>query len=154
MIERVGKALSPIVDTPHLKFQHTKGAVIMHFGSEVIQEELHDFLIGVFYGMVETFILTEMTDNVSLCMSDETKAHLLDLDNDGDDIQIKIDMSDMKKNEFDEELTEDFINFLLDEFNEEVKVPTLNEILDKINEKGIKSLSTFEKEILDNYSKK
>jgi len=154
LIENVGKVISPIVDTPHLKFQHTKGALIMHFGSEIIQEEIHDFLIGTFYGLSETFILTEMNDKVSLFMSDETRAHLLDLENDSDDVQIKIDMTGMKKNEFDEELTEDFVNFFLEEFEEEIKVPSLNDILDKINEKGIKSLSTFEKEILDNYSKK
>ena len=78
----------------------------------------------------------------------------MDLDNDGDNVDIRIDMTGMRKNEFDDELTEDFVNFLLDEFNQEVKTPSLNEILDKINEKGIKSLSNFEKEILDNYSKK
>jgi hypothetical protein len=154
LIESVGKGLSPIVDTPHLKFQYIKGALIMHFGSEVSQEEIHDFLTGFFYGLSEIFILTEMTDKVSFSMSDETRAHLLDLENDGDNVQIKIDMSDMRKSEFDDELTEDFVNFLLDEFNEEIKVPSLNDILDKINEKGIKSLSAFEKEILDNYSKK
>jgi len=155
MIESVGKGLSPIVDTPHLKFQHTKGALIMHFGSEVSQEELHDFLTGFFYGMSDTLILTEMTDKVSLSMSDETRAHLLDLDNDGDNVEIRIDMSNMRKPYMDEEfMAEDFVKFLLDEFNEDVKKPTLNEILDKINEKGIKSLLPFEKEILDNYSKK
>lgn len=153
-LESIGKGLSTIVDSKHLKFQYIDGALIMHFGSEVIQEELHDFLIGFFYGTSETFILTEMTDKVSLCMNDETKAHLLDLENDGDSVDIKIDVSGMKKADFDEEFTEDFVNFLLDEFAQEVKVPTLNEILDKINEKGIKSLSNFEKDILDNYSKK
>jgi hypothetical protein len=153
-LESVGKGLTPIVDSKHLKFQYIVGALIMHFASEISQEELHDFLTGFFYGTSETFILTEMTDKVSLCMTDDVKAHLLDLDNDGDNVHIKIDMNSMGKNDFDEELTEEFINFLLDEFNEEVKVPSLNNILDKINEKGIKSLSNFEKEILDNYGKK
>lgn len=154
ILESIGKGLTTIVDSKHLKFQYLEGSLIMHFGSEVSQEELLDFLTGFFYGISETFILTEMTDKVSLCMTDETKAHLLDLENDEGVIDIKIDMSSMNKSEFDEELTEDFVNFLLDEFNQEVKTPTLNEILDKINEKGIKSLSNFEKEILDNYSKK
>jgi len=155
IIESVGKGLAPIVDTKHLKFQHTKGALIMHFGSEVSQEEIHDFLTGLFYGISETFILTEMTDKVSLSMTDESRAHLLDLENDGDNVEIRIDMTDIRKSDSDEELiAEDFVKFLLDEFNEEVKEPTLNEILDKINEKGIKSLSSFEKEILNNYSKK
>jgi len=155
VIESVAKGLTPIVDTQHLKFQYTKGALLMHFGSEVSQEEIHDFLTGFFYGMSDTFILTEMTDKVSLSMSDETKAHLLDLDNGGDNVGIKIDMTGMKKPDMEEELmTEDFVSFLLDEFESEVKTPSLNDILDKIADKGISSLSVYEREILDNYSKK
>jgi hypothetical protein len=45
------------------------------------------------------------------------------------------------------------VSFLLEEMEDEIKVPTLNQILDKINEKGLSSLSGFEKEILDEYSK-
>jgi hypothetical protein len=50
-------------------------------------------------------------------------------------------------------MAEEFVGFLLDEINQEIKVPTLNQILDKINEKGISSLTGFEMEILDEYSK-
>lgn len=154
IIEEIAKGLAPIVDSPHLKFQHTKGSLLLHFGSEVSQEEIFDFITGIFYGFSETFILTEMTDKLSLGMTDETKAHLLDLDSDKGDPEIKLDLTKMKKSEFDHELTEDFVNFLLDEFETEVKTPSLNEILDKIADKGMKSLSMYEKEILDNYSKK
>jgi hypothetical protein len=50
-------------------------------------------------------------------------------------------------------MAEDFVSFLLDEMEDEIKTPTLNEILDKISEKGLSSLSGFEKEILNKYSK-
>ena len=153
IIENFGKGMVPIVDSAHLKFQHTKGAMIFHFGSTVIQEEIHDYLTGLFYGFTDTFILTEMNDNVSVAMSEEVKAHLLDLENDGDDVDIKIDMTRMDKNEEYSEMAENFVEYLLDEMKDEIKIPTLNEILDKINEKGISSLSGFEKEILDEYSK-
>ena len=41
----------------------------------------------------------------------------------------------------------------VEEMEDEIKGLTLNQILDKINETGISSLSGFEKEILDEYSK-
>jgi hypothetical protein len=157
IIERIAKGMVPLVDTPHLKFQHTNGSLIIHFGSEVSQTEICDFLTGIFYGFTDTFILTEMTDKVSLIMSDSVKAHLLDLDKDSDDTEIKIDMTKMSKSNDDEyemgNLTEELVGILLDEFKEEVKTPSLNELLDKINEKGIKSLSEYEKELLDKLSK-
>ena len=41
-------SLSPIVDSPHMKFQHTKGVLIFHFATEVDKTEIYDFVIGVF----------------------------------------------------------------------------------------------------------
>lgn len=152
IIEKFSKGMAQIVDSTHLKFLHRNGSMMFHFGSDVSQEEIFDYLTGLFYGFTETFILTEMTDKVSVCMLDESRSHLMDLENDGDYADITIDVNKENKNDL-EEMAEGFVEFLLDEFKQEVKVPTLNEILDKINEKGIKSLSTFEKEILDNYSK-
>ena len=40
IIARLGKGMAPIVDSPHLKFQHTKGAMVFHFGSEISVEEI------------------------------------------------------------------------------------------------------------------
>jgi hypothetical protein len=154
IIARLGKGIAPIVDSPHLKFQHTKGAMVFHFGSEVNTEEIYDYVTGIFYGLSDAFILTEMTDKTSVYMPENIKAHLLDLENDTEEVDIRIDVPKMSKSYDDmSEMAEGFVEFLLDEFKEEVISPSLNEILDKINEKGIKSLSTFEKEILDNYSK-
>jgi hypothetical protein len=154
IIARLGKGMAPIVDSPHLKFQHTKGAMVFHFGSEVNTEEIYDYVTGIFYGLSDAFILTEMTDKTSVYMPENIKAHLLDLENDTEEVDIRIDVPKMSKSYDDmSEMAEGFVEFLLDEFREEVIAPSLNEILDKISEKGIKSLSTFEKEILDNYSK-
>jgi hypothetical protein len=156
IVERIAKGITPLVDTPHIKFQHTKGTMIIHFGSEVSREEIYDFLTGILYGFTDTFILTEMDDSVILSMSNDVKKHLMDLENDGDDVSIKIDMSKMSKINDEDNIDyfgEEFVDVLLDEFKKEIKTPTLNEILDKINEKGINSLSQYEKEILDNLSK-
>jgi hypothetical protein len=154
IIARLGKGMAPIVDSPHLKFQHTKGAMVFHFGSEVSAEEIYDYIVGVFYGLSNAFILTEMTDKTSVYMPDDIKAHLLDLDNDTEEVDIRINMPKMGKSVDDmSEMAEDFVSFLLEEMEDEIKTPTLNEILDKISEKGLSSLSGFEKEILNEYSK-
>jgi hypothetical protein len=154
IIARLGKGMAPIVDSPHLKFQHTKGAMVFHFGSEVSAEEIYDYIVGVFYGLSNAFILTEMTDKTSVYMPDDIKAHLLDLDNDTEEVDIRINMPKMGKSVDDmSEMAEDFVSFLLEEMEDEIKTPTLNEILDKISEKGISSLSGLEKEILNEYSK-
>jgi hypothetical protein len=154
IIARLGKGLAPIVDSPHLKFQHTKGAMVFHFGSEVSTEEIYDYVTGIFYGLSDAFILTEMTDKTSVYMPENIKAHLLDLENDTEEVDIRIDVPRMSKSADDmSEMAEDFVSFLLEEMEDEIKVPTLNQILDKINEKGLSSLSGFEKEILDEYSK-
>jgi hypothetical protein len=154
IIARLGKGMAPIVDSPQLKFQHTKGAMVFHFGSEVSPEEIYDYVAGIFYGLSDAFILTEMTDKTSVYMPENIKAHLLDLENDSDEVDIRIDVPRMGKSVDDmSEMAEDFVSFLLEEMEDEVKVPTLNQILDKISENGISSLSGFEKEILDEYSK-
>jgi len=154
IIARLGKGIAPIVDSPHLKFQHTKGAMVFHFGSEISAEEIYDYAVGVFYGLSNAFILTEMTDKTSVYMPEDVKAHLLDLDNDTEEVDIRINMPKMGKSVDDmSEMAEDFVGFLLDEMENEIKTPTLNEILDKISEKGLSSLSGFEKEILNEYSK-
>lgn len=150
-------SLSPIVDSPHMKFQHTKGVLIFHFATEVDKVEIYDFVIGVFFGIVETFILTEITDNVSVCMPKEVKTHLFDLENVSDEIDMNINMSQVKNNAEifgDEEDEDDFVALLLGEKERLFKKPTLDQILDKINSKGYQSLTPFEQDVLEDYSKK
>ena len=51
-------------------------------------------------------------------------------------------------------LSEDIFNFPIKFKVPPVLKPTTDEILDKITEKGIESLTTEEKQILDNYAKR
>jgi hypothetical protein len=153
VINGLAKGMSTIVDSSFMKSQHTPNCLIFHFATEVMDEDLYDFIVGLFYGISENFILTEMTDKVTVHMEDSVKAHLLDLETKTESVDMTNGWSKMLKEDI-EELSNDFVEFILDEFKQEVKPPSLNQILDKINEKGIKSLTEFEKEILDNYSKK
>lgn len=148
--------ITPLVDSPHLKFNHSKGCLIFHFASEVSQEEIHDYLIGTLFDVTSSFILTEFTDKVSLYLPEDIKNHLLDLENNMGDVQIRIDLTKNSYNSEDLQFSDkenEFVALLLDEVKKTIKKPTLDQLLDKINEKGPESLSPFEKEILDSYSK-
>jgi hypothetical protein len=150
--KEVALTLTPIVDSPHLKFQSSSGALIFHFASEVNQDEIHDYVQGSLFGIIDCFILTEYTDKVSVCMTKELKDHLFDLENDSEGV-IKIDIRNNSDFMEEDEDDDDFVALLLNQVKERVKKPSLDYILDKIANKGMESLSQFEKDTLDSYSK-
>jgi len=148
----IALSIYPLVDSPQLKFQHSKGVLIFHFASEVTQEEIETYIQGILYGITNSFILTEFTDKVSVVMPDNIKEHLINLDKSDDDVEMKISI-DESFNIFEESEDDEFVALLLDEVKKKVKKPSLDQILDKILTKGVESLSIFEKEILETYSK-
>ena len=151
----VALAITPIVDSKQLKFQHGTGALLFHFASEVDQSEIYEFLSVSFFGLVSSFILTENTDNLSLYMPEEAKVHLLDLENASGDVSINIDLSDpnLFEDEFDEEEEDDFMALVVNRVKDKVKRPSLDQLLEKVGSKGVESLTPFEKDTLDAYSK-
>ena len=155
LLSEIALTLTPIVDSPHLKFQSSHGTLIFHFASEVNQEEIHDYVQGSLFGLIDCFILTEYTDKVSVCMTKELKDHLFDLENESDGVSININMSHIKNNSdfMEDDEDDDFVALLLNQVKEKVKKPSLDYILDKIANKGMDSLSQFEKDTLDLYSK-
>lgn len=152
MCKDLALSVTPVVDSPHLKFQFTPGAIIIHFASEVEHLEIHEYLCGVFYGISSTFILTELTDNVSVNMPKKYSEHLFDLEKEDENIEIRIN-SNKSLSENDEEQDDEYVALLLDEIKNNVRKPSLDSILDKIKSQGIDSLSRFEKDTLEQYSK-
>ena len=152
--KEVALTLTPIVDSPHLKFQSSSGALIFHFASEVNQDEIHDYVQGSLFGIIDCFILTEHTDKVSVCMTKELKDHLFDLENDSEGV-IKIDIRNNSDFMEEDEDDDDFVALLLNQMSDKsmFKKPSLDQILDKMLKGGFESLTQFEKDILDNYSK-
>lgn len=140
-------SLSPIVDSPTLKFNQTTGSLVFHFASEVSQEEMYDYIIVTVSDKCTSFFLTENTDKVSVFLPTSVSEHLLDLDKETLDVKWK-----PSKN-LDEELDEEIVALLLEGIRKSRKKPTLDEILEKILSGGVNSLSQYEKEILENYSK-
>jgi hypothetical protein len=126
--------------------------LVFHFASEISQDEINDYIIGSLFDICGSFILTEYTDKVSLFLPDGIKEHLLDLENSKDEIHINITPSSRSMNDGEED-DDDFVALLLENLKKEVKKPSLDFILDKIASTGFESLSQFEKDTLESYSK-
>lgn len=149
--KEVALTLTPIVDSPHLKFNHTKGNILFHFASEVSQEEIYEYIMISLIDKCQYFILAENTDKVSLFLPPNVQEHLMDLVNEGNDVEMRIQV-DSTKNLMSQEDEEEFVALLLEEVKGQVKKPSLDQILDKLNNKGIDALTKFEKDTLDEYS--
>lgn len=149
--QEIALTITPLVDSPNLKFQKSNGGLMFHFASEISQEEIHDYVLGSLFDLCGSFVLTEFTDKVSIHLPDGLKEHLLDLENTNDDIHINMTPNVRSMNE--EEEDDDFVALLLEGLKKNVKKPTLDYILDKILSNGPESLTQFEKDILESYSK-
>ena len=156
MCQNVALSITPIVDSPNLKFQHSKGVLLFHFSSEIPKEEIYEYVKGVLYGLSESFILTTITDDVSVSMPEDIYNHLFDLESADGEMDMKLDMNRIKKNlDFMEQEEDDLVALLLEEMRENnvIKKPSLDQILDKVLTNGMESLSPFEKDTLETYSK-
>jgi hypothetical protein len=151
--QEIAIALTPLIDSPNLKFQYTNGVLIFHFASEMEMSDIHEFLEITSYDLYNSFILSEFTDKVSVFMPEDTKNHLFDLDNVSESASISLDLG--VKSRFDDNMEEDdeFVALLLNEVKKNLKLPSLDSLLEKIKMEGIEKLTPYEKGILDNYSK-
>jgi len=159
MCKEIALSISPIVDSPNLKFHYTRNQIIFSFGTETPKDEIYEYITGILYGLVEIFILTEVVDDFSVSLPKDIRDHLFDLENVGENVTMKLDMERIKKNldfsfdDDDEEDDDDDIMSLIFKNKDITPTPTLDQILDKLYSDGIDSLSSKEKNILETYSK-
>ena len=159
MCKGIAAAITPIVDSPHLKFSHRKGNLLFCFESEVDREELIPYIEGSLFGLFDYFILSVVDDNLSVCMDETIKGHLFDVHNDSEDVEMRIDMKKEiyfpEEKEFysEEDGESEFIESILKELKVKLRKPSLDEISDKIRDKGMESITQYEKDILDNFGK-
>jgi regulator of replication initiation timing len=157
MCKEIALSISPIVDSPNLKFHYTRNQIIFSFGTETPKDEIFEYITGILHGLVEIFILTEVVDDFSISLPDDIKDHLFDLENVGENVTMKLDMERIKKNldfSFDDEDDDDDDDIMSLIFKNKTTDPnpTLDQILDKLYSEGIDSLSSKEKNILETYS--
>lgn len=156
MCKSIALSITPIVDSPSLKFHYGKNVLMFHFSSEVPQQEMTEYIRGVLFGISDFFILNKMTDDVSMSMPQDIHTHLFNLERVGEDIDMVFDMNRIKNNlDLMDQEENDLVALLLDEMSEQnlITRPSLDQILDKVLSNGMGSLSQFEKDILETYSK-
>jgi hypothetical protein len=153
----IANNLQPIVDSQNLKFQYRDNVIIVHFGSEFLLDDIHEF-IKMTDEVEETFdmfILSEFNDTVSVHMTDGTDEQLFDLDEEDENIDmVKVTPKGKFENYYDEDNENDIALMLLNEIKKNLNTPSLDQLLDKMVEHGVDSLTPYEKAILDNYSQK
>ena len=153
----IANNLQPIVDSQNLKFQYRDNVIIVHFGSEFLLDDIHEF-IKMTDEVEETFdmfILSEFNDTVSVHMTDGTDEQLFDLDEETENIDmVKVTPKGKFENYYDEDNENDIALVLLNEIKKNLNTPSLDQLLDKMVEHGVDSLTPYEKAILDNYSQK
>jgi hypothetical protein len=153
----IANNLQPIVDSQNLKFQYRDNVIIVHFGSEFLLDDIHEF-IKMTDEVEETFdmfILSEFNDTVSVHMTDGTDEQLFNLDEEDENIDmVKVTPKGKLENYYDEDNENDIALMLLNEIKKNLNTPSLDQLLDKMVEQGVDSLTPYEKAILDNYSQK
>lgn len=153
--EEIARCMEPLIDSEHLKFQFTRGAIVFHFGSEILMEDIHEFMDLLSPDYFTSFILCEWNETVSVMMNDDLKQHLFDLDHDTEGVTIvPKDPTNQFDSYYDEEDEDDIVTLLLKGVKKGLTTPSLDQLLDKITENGVESLTPYEKGVLENYSQK
>jgi hypothetical protein len=139
--------LEKIANIKRVNDNRATESCICYFESEMDLISIHTILAKKIDRLHVLVILSEVSDNLSVHMSEEIAQHLFDLESEIDEsydipgLEGEIDFSD------------DFAVQLLEEVRRQIKTPTLDDLLDKIKVGGVSSLSPFEKGVLETYSK-
>ena len=171
--------LSPISSAPYIKYNYGDSGLICNFETDLPFPELREFVSVTLEGLVDQYFLIEHSDNMSVNMDNYLKLNLFDLNSEnkkygnGDNVSDKqgedelykimdyflsesmkeIDNNDLYSLTFDEDEDEDpLIRKLKLKKDPKFMKPSLDSLLEKIKEKGIKSLTKYEKQLLNEYA--
>lgn len=173
--------LSPISSASYIKYNYGDSGLICNFETDLPFPELREFVSETLEGLVDQYFLIEHSDNMSVHMNNSLKLNLFDLNSEnknydnGDNVSDKqgkdelykimdyflsesmkeIDNNDLYSLTFDEDGDEDedpLIRKLKLKKDPKFMKPSLDSLLEKIKEKGIKSLTKYEKQLLNEYA--
>lgn len=171
----VAMSLGTVVDSQNLKFQHNSMVAVFHFASEVTKKDLYVYIQGVLMDITETFLLTEVNDDVTVSFPKDLKSYMLDLENgegyavsninyiaydefNDENGQFSIENSWVSGNhQIDEDYDDEFDDLdemedILNKIKNRLIPPTLDCVLDKIIDQGMDSLTKTELKVLKQYS--
>ena len=132
------------------------------------------YIQGVLMGITETFLLTEVNDDVTVSFPQDLKSYMLDLEKGesysvptitytkNGDIQFDDEngkyLVEFSGHQVDEDYDDDEDDFDMDildiirQIHNKPKLPSLDYVLDKIIDQGMNSLTKTELEVLKQYS--
>lgn len=152
----IGVALGSIVDSKYMNFNYSESFVMFHFESSVNKEDMYTFIKGVLFGLTETFVLTEISDNFSISLPAKMN-FIFDLEKGDVNNIVNNIFLDEDYEDYDEDDDYEVYNNIMETYRRNLQKLqpkiSLDSLLDKINETGIDSLSEGEKKFLENYSK-
>ncbi len=128
--KEIAVSISPLVDSQHLKFAQKNGVLFLSFGTEVDKVDIYDYVLEILYGITDTFVLTELTDNLTVNMPDEISGYLFDLELGEGDNSLNMD-SIIANEDFDEDF-DPSISSEMDVKLDSEFIATLRAHLDKV----------------------
>jgi hypothetical protein len=145
------ETLSLVIGSPFLKYVHHDNLIIAHFESYDNMEDIHFFLDTTLNESILSYFLFPKPRNMAVRLDEELKKHLINLKT---NTLTRPDILPQKLNESLIHISEALEGYTQQVTTEsEKKEYNLDEILDKISEDGMDSLTTQEKEFLQNLSK-
>ncbi len=165
LAEDISGQFLPAVSSSFLKFTYGEYGVVYHFRSNETFSDLKEYVDMVLNDITDQYFLIELSKKFEIKMDKKIKKDFMSIDSESkkdDSKNITIDVEAEKQKRLNDlkNLSIDFMMPMFDpkyiNHDEDIDVvePTVDEILDKINENGIESLTSKEKEILDNYGKR
>lgn len=165
LAEDISGQFLPAVSSSFLKFTYGEYGVVYHFRSNETFSDLKEYVDMVLNDITDQYFLIELSKKFEIKMDKKIKKDFMSIDSESkkdDSKNITIDVEAEKQKRLNDlkKLSIDFMMPMFDpkyiNHDEDIDVvePTVDEILDKINENGIESLTSKEKEILDNYGKR
>ena len=152
-VEKIAKFLSDSMSCDSVRFYFGDTAAVFTFDTDLNLKNVTSNLDELFNNPeIIYFLLPYRTDNLSVKLDSITKTHLFGTDDDiiTDNEFLKILKDRIEKNLIVVEEEDEDDDLCL---TNKVKELSLDNILDKISNSGLSSLSEYEKNLLNEYSK-
>ena len=143
-------AMSDIIDSENVKFLHNPNSFMICFESSVEKSNIFCYLRDILFDISDTYILSVIDDNSTVSIPKSVGEFIFDLNSAG---EFTLNLTKQEYDEDDDDDDVELIELLRQKMGKEYQKPSLDCLLDKISQKGLNSLTQFEKQSLESYSK-
>lgn len=141
-------AMSDIIDSENVKFLHNTNSFMVCFESSVEKSNIFCYLRDILFDISDIYILSVIDDDSTVSIPKSVREFIFDL-NSASEVTLNLTKQEYDEDDDDTEL----IELLRQRMGKEYQKPSLDFLLDKISQKGLNSLTQFEKQSLESYSK-